>query len=164
MRVTLTSLALSSTMYITRQSPIRTRHWSLIALSTSCSRRAVDRVEAIRSFAPRVPRLYRAAIRVPCALRVSARRHNYSRSRPRFTRSAFTFSSGIPASLRRDSEMRPSQKSSSRAPCFFRSMRTATLRPLPSVTNWTPVMGSFSHRGHIGVLHLFGNQLQKRSS
>src|ERR1017187_3158027 len=45
-----------------------------------------------------------------------------SRSRPRFTRSALIFSSGIPFSLRRDSEISPSQNSSNTAPYFFRSI------------------------------------------
>src|SRR5208337_1534618 len=53
---------------------------------------------------------------------------NYARRRPCLTRSAFTFSKGIPPSPRRDSETRPSQKSCSRAPCFFRSMRTFALQ------------------------------------
>src|SRR5471030_205508 len=52
----------------------------------------------------------------------------------------------MPFSLRRDSEIRPSQKSSQMAPCFFRSIRTPTLRPFPSVTNWIPVMDLFSFK------------------
>jgi hypothetical protein len=95
-------------------------------------------------------------------LRVLPRQHNYPRSRLRSTTSSFTFSSGIPGSRRRDSEIRPSQKSSSRAPCFFRSIRTATLRPLASVTNWTPVMGVFSHTAALAVPNLFCNQLKTR--
>jgi hypothetical protein len=79
----------------------------------------------------------------PLKWRPTIRRPYGNGSRRGLARSAFTFSSGIPGSLRRDSEISPSQKSASRAPCFFRSMRTATLRPLPSVTNWTPVMGLF---------------------
>src|ERR1022692_1563359 len=47
-------------------------------------------------------------------------------------------------SFRRDSDTRPSQKSSQTAPCFFRSIRTPTLRPFSSVTNWIPLMISFS--------------------
>jgi hypothetical protein len=43
-------------------------------------------------------------------------------NRPRFTRSALIFSSGIPFSLRRDSETSPSQKSSNTAPYFLRSI------------------------------------------
>src|SRR5580658_7443948 len=43
-------------------------------------------------------------------------------------------------SFRRDSEISPSENSSQMAPCFFRSMRTPTLRPLSSVTNWIPLM------------------------
>src|SRR5713101_8507286 len=40
----------------------------------------------------------------------------------------------MPFSFRRDSDTRPSQKSSHMAPCFFRSIRTPTLRPFSSVT------------------------------
>src|SRR5271165_969570 len=46
----------------------------------------------------------------------------------------------MPFSFRRDSDTRPSQKSSQMAPCFFRSIRTPTLRPFSSVTNWIPLM------------------------
>jgi hypothetical protein len=49
------------------------------------------------------------------------RPRSYSCSRPRLTRSALIFSSGIPFSFRRDSEISPSQKSSSTAPYLFRS-------------------------------------------
>src|SRR5271165_3205509 len=49
-------------------------------------------------------------------------------------------------SFRRDSDTRPSQKSSQTARCFLRSIRTATLRPFASVTNWIPLMASLSHR------------------
>src|SRR5208283_4097056 len=47
-------------------------------------------------------------------------------------------------SLRRDSDTRPSQRSSHRRACFLRSISTAVLRPLWSVTNWIPVMASLS--------------------
>src|SRR5260370_10721 len=50
----------------------------------------------------------------------------------------------MPFSLRRDSDTRPSQKFSQIALCFLRSIWTATLRPFVSVTNWIPVMASFS--------------------
>src|ERR1700687_815846 len=46
--------------------------------------------------------------------------------------------------LRRDSETRPSQKSSQMARCFLRSISTAVLRPFSSVTNWIPVILLFS--------------------
>src|SRR6266481_3299222 len=46
----------------------------------------------------------------------------------------------MPFSLRRDSETRPSQKSSQIARCFLRSISTAVLRPFSSVTNWIPVI------------------------
>src|SRR6266404_3215261 len=45
-------------------------------------------------------------------------------------------------SLRRDSEIRPSQKSFQTVPCFFKSIWTATLRPLPSITNLIPIITS----------------------
>ena len=54
--------------------------------------------------------------------------------------SALTSASGMPFCFRRDSETRTSLRSSSRAPCFFRSIKTATLRPVWSVTNCIPVM------------------------
>jgi hypothetical protein len=50
----------------------------------------------------------------------------------------FDFSNGIPFSLRRDSEISLSKKSASLAPCFCKSIWTATLRPFSSVTNWMP--------------------------
>src|SRR5579864_7792340 len=46
----------------------------------------------------------------------------------------------MPFSFRRDSDTRPSQKSCQMAPCFFRSMRTPTVRPFSSVRNWIPLM------------------------
>src|SRR5580692_8634413 len=52
----------------------------------------------------------------------------------------------MPFSFRRDSETSPSQKSSQMAPCFLRSMRTPTLRPLSSVTNWIPLMALLSFK------------------
>src|ERR1035441_6182985 len=59
-------------------------------------------------------------------------------------------------SFRRDSDTRPSQKSSQTAPCFFRSMRTPTLRPFSSVTNWIPLMISFSFKSrHRRIVHLY---------
>jgi hypothetical protein len=56
------------------------------------------------------------------------------RSRPRLMRSAFIFSRVIAFWLRRDSEIRQSQKSSNTTPYFLRSIWTATLRPFSSVT------------------------------
>src|SRR5713226_4798851 len=50
----------------------------------------------------------------------------------------------MPFCLRRDSETRPSQKSSQMARCFLRSISTAVLRPFSSVTNWIPVILLFS--------------------
>jgi hypothetical protein len=72
---------------------------------------SLDYLREILPCGSRAPAHCPAAIRVPSVRRVLARRHNYPRSRPRFTRSAFILSSGIPTSLRRDSEIRPSQKS-----------------------------------------------------
>src|SRR5271170_5596723 len=43
-------------------------------------------------------------------------------------------------SFRRDSDTRPSQKSSHSARCLFRSITTAVLRPFSSVKNWIPVI------------------------
>src|SRR5277367_3740628 len=46
----------------------------------------------------------------------------------------------MPFCLRRDSETKPSQKSSQMARCFLRSISAAVLRPFSSVTNWIPVI------------------------
>src|SRR5438270_6041309 len=59
----------------------------------------------------------------------------------------------MPFSLRRDSDTRPSQKSSQIAPCFFRSIRTPTLRPFSSVTNWMPLMAPLSLSACVGTFH-----------
>src|ERR1022692_4590590 len=61
----------------------------------------------------------------------------------------------MPFSFRRDSEISPSEKSSQTAPCVFRSIRTPTLRPFSSVTNWIPVMALFSFRWrHTRIVHV----------
>src|ERR1035438_2822360 len=61
----------------------------------------------------------------------------------------------MPFSFRRDSEISPSEKSSQTAPCVFRSIRTPTLRPFSSVTNWIPVMALFSfRRRHTRIVHV----------
>lgn len=63
-----------------------------------------------------------ATPRVPSARPALRQRNSQPRIRPRFKRSALIFSSGIPFSWRRDSEISPSRKSSNLAPCFLRSI------------------------------------------
>src|SRR5260370_18674563 len=61
----------------------------------------------------------------------------------------------MPFSFRRDSDTRPSQKASQMAPCVFRSIRTPTLRPFSSGTNWIPGMDRLSlRRRHRRIVHV----------
>src|SRR5271165_6232170 len=79
----------------------------------------------------------------------------------------------MPFSFRRDSDTRPSQKSSQMAPCVFRSIRTPTLRPFSSVTNWIPLMAlrfSLARQFHFALVqfllypsHLVGLQIAGRA-
>src|ERR1017187_8403401 len=94
----------------------------IVALQFFASCRPVGRSPEIRPCGRHGTARYPATLRVPSARRLYLDGVIISRSRPRFTRSALIFSSGIPFSLRRDSEISPSQNSSNTAPYFFRSI------------------------------------------